>query len=170
MKTFISLFAVIATMCATAGCGYHLADSSYLQDEVSRVGVRIFENHSSESGAGISFTDELIREVTEKSITRVVDPADAGWVISGTIQAITFATLSRSSTEDVTERKVTARVDVALLRPGGEVVWSVKDFQADESYTVASDTIDDEANKAEAVDTIAERVAERLVSQMMSNF
>lgn len=155
---------------AAAGCGYRLAGGGYLNEGVTRVAVAVFENKSAESRAGVSFTNELIREITEKSDTQVVDASGATRVIEGTITSITFSTLSRASTETVTERRVTAVVDVKLTGPDGDILWSVKGFSANESYTVAADTVNDEANKREAVDKIAERMAERLVSQMMSNF
>ncbi len=152
------------------GCGYQLAGGGFIQDDVTRVSVAIFENKSTESRAGISFTNELIREITAKTDTIVVDAANATRKISGIVQSITFSTLSRSSSEDVTERQVNARVDVVLTGGGGKILWSVKNFSATESYEVSSSTVDDDANKREAVDLIAERVAERLVSQMTNNF
>ncbi len=155
---------------AAAGCGYKLAGGGYIRDDVTRVAVAVFENNSSESRAGVTFTNELIREITAKSDTQVVDESNSTRVITGVVKSITFSTLSRSSTEDVTERRVTAVVDVKLSGPDGEILWSIKGLSANESYTVEDDTVDDEANKSEAVDTIAERVAERLVSQMQSNF
>ncbi len=161
---------MVGVMAVVAGCGYRLAGGGYLNETVTRVAVDVFENNSSESRAGISFTNELVTEIIQKSDTEVVDQSKTTRVIIGTIKAITFSTLSRSSTEDVTERQVTAVVDVRLVGPDDEIIWSVKDFSAKESYTVADDTVNDEANKSEAVDTIAERVAERLVSQMLSSF
>ncbi len=141
-----------------------------MDDNVTRVAVELFENKSSESRAGISFTNELIREIQTKTDTEVVDVAKSTRKISGTIKAITFATLSRSNTETVVERQVTAVMDVKLMGPDGEILWSVKDFSANESYEVAPSTVGDETNKREAVDKIALRSAERLVSQMMNNF
>ena len=152
------------------GCGYRLAGGGFVYNDVARVSVAIFENKSTESRAGISFTNELIREITAKTDTIVVDAANATRKISGTVQSITFSTLSRSSSEDVTERQVNAKVDVVLTGAGGKILWSVKNFSANESYEVSSSTVDDDANKREAVDLIAERVAERLISQMTNDF
>ena len=153
-----------------SGCGYSLVGGGYLDENVTQVAVELFENKSSESRAGISFTNELIREIQTKTDTEVVDVAKSTRKISGTIKAITFATLSRSNTETVVERQVTAVMDVKLVGPDGGIIWSVKDFSANESYQVSSNTVGDEANKREAVDKIALRSAERIVSQMMSNF
>ncbi len=153
-----------------SACGYRLAGGGLINNDVARVSVAIFGNKTSESRAGISFTNELIREITAKTDTIVVGADSATRKITGTVQSITFSTLSRSSSEDVTEREVTAMVDVVLTDAGGKVLWSVKSFSASESYKVSSSGVDDEANKREAVDLIAERVAERLVSQMTNDF
>ena len=152
------------------GCGYRLVGGSFINNDVNRVSVAIFENKSIESRAGISFTNELIREITAKTDTIVLGAGSTTHKISGTVQSITFSTLSRSSSEDVTERQVNAKVDVVLTGAGGKILWSVKNFSATESYQVSSSSVDDEANKREAVDLIAERVAERLVSQMTNDF
>lgn len=161
---------IISFLMIGTGCGYRLAGGGFIHNDVTRVSVSIFENKSTESRAGISFTNELIREITAKTDTIVVDAGNATQKISGTVQSITFSTLSRSSSEDVTERQVNARIDVVLTGAGGKILWSVKNFSATESYEVSSSTVDDEANKREAVDLIAERVAERVVSQMTNNF
>ncbi|MCG8550839.1 MAG: LPS assembly lipoprotein LptE [Desulfobacterales bacterium] len=153
-----------------SACGYRLAGGGLINNDVARVSVAIFDNKTSESRAGISFTNELIREITAKTDTVVVGADNATRKITGTVQSITFSTLSRSSSEDVTEREVKAMVDVVLTGAGGRILWSVKSFSATESYKVSNSGVNDEANKREAVDLIAERVAERLVSQMTNDF
>ena len=153
-----------------SACGYHLEGGGPVHPGVTRVGVTVFTNRSAHTHAGIDFTNELIREIQDRTDTTVVDPADAAYLINGKITSITFATLSRSSTETVTERRVTAVVDVQLLSPDKKVIWSVNHFSAVESFSVGSDNIDDEANIRKALEIIAERMAERLVSQMSANF
>lgn len=170
MKQLKWVIAGLLMVVAGAGCGYHLAGGGYLNGTVTRVAVDVFENNSSEPRAGVSFTNELIQEIGVKSDTQVVDGVKAGRLITGTVKSITFSALSRSSSTEVTERQVTAVVDVKLTDAQGDILWSVKDFSARESYTTNDDSEDDDANKGEALDTIANRVAERLVSRMMNNF
>lgn len=153
-----------------AGCGYHLEGGGYINEDVTRVAVDVFENKSSETRAGMSFTNQLIREIQAKTDTAVVDSAKAAFKIVGSVNAITFSALARVTTETVVERKVTALVDVQLTGPDGEILWSVKNLSSKESYTVDPNKVDDEANKREAVEKIALRSAERVVSQMMTNF
>lgn len=153
-----------------AGCGYRLAGGGYLNEDITRVAVDVFENNSSEARAGMSFTNELVREILARTDTVVVDADKATRRITGIIKGITFSTLSRTSTETVDERQVTAVLDVKIVDSEGKILWSVKDFSATESYQTASSVVDDEANKRQAVEAIAVRVAERLVNRMMSNF
>lgn len=152
------------------GCGYRLEGGGYLNDDVTRVAVDVFENKSSESRAGTSFTNELVREILQKTDTQVVDSDHTLRVIKGVVKAITFSTLSRASTESVVERLVTARVDIKLVGAGDEILWSVKDLSSSESYTVDPDKVGDEQSKQEAVDKIARRMAEQVVGRMMTNF
>lgn len=153
-----------------AGCGYHLEGGGYINEDVTRVAVAVFENKSSETRAGMSFTNQLIQEIQAKTDTVVVDSDKATRKITGTVNAITFSALSRTTSETVVERRVTALVDVQLTGPDGEILWSVKNLSSKESYTVDPNKVDDEANKREAVEKIALRSAEQVVSQVMTNF
>jgi len=174
MKKCIAWLVTASVLMIAPGCGYRLEGGGFIHNDVTRVAVAIFENKSTESRAGVSFTNELIREITAKTDTIVVDAGNATRKVTGTVRSITFSALSRSSSEDVTEREVTAKVDVVLTGAQGKILWSVKNFLATESYQVSDKvsgtTVDDEANKREAVDLIAERVAERLVSLMTNDF
>jgi len=153
-----------------SGCGYRLEGGGYIHPGVSRVGVEMFENKSGQTRAGIDFTNELIQKIQEITDTQVVDPDKATRRIKGVIKAITFSTLSRSSTQTVTERRVRAVVDVQLVDQDSKVLWSVSNFSATESYFVAADTIEDDANMYEAIRVISERVADRIISQMSADF
>lgn len=153
-----------------ASCGYRFEGGGYIHNNVTRVSMKVMENKTSETIAGIAFTNALIREILQKTDTKVVDESEATAVFEGTIKAITFASLSRSTTESVIERRVSAVVDLKLLNKDGDVIWSVKDFSANEEYTVSKDKITDESNKREAVEKIATRTAEKLISKMLTNF
>jgi hypothetical protein len=153
-----------------ASWGDQFEGGGYIHQDVTRVAVTILKNNSSETGAGIAFTNALIEEILERTDTTVVDPSQATVVLEGTIKAITFSILSRSTTESVVDRRVWGTIDVKLMRTDGEVIWSVKDFTSHEDYTVSEDKVEDEQNISEAVDKIAIRTAEKLVSKLMTNF
>jgi outer membrane lipopolysaccharide assembly protein LptE/RlpB len=166
----VRFLAGVAMVLMLSACGYRLEGGGLVHPGVSRVGVTVFTNRTAQTHAGIDFTNELIREIQDRTETRVVDPDKAAYLIEGTVTAITFSTLSRSSTENVTERRVRAMVDVQLLSPDKTVIWSVSQFSEMESYNVGSDRIDDDTNIRQALEVIAERMAERIVSQMSADF
>ena len=168
-KSILSVFLAIFIL-AGPSCGYRFEGGGYLKESVRRVAVSIFENRTNESGAGFTFANALIQEITEKTDTRVVDPEMAEAVIKGTITAITFSTLSRSTSESVVEREVTAILDVKMVDSSGEILWSIKKLVSTDDYKVAEDQLSDDANKRSAVEQIASRCAEKIVSRLLINF
>ena len=169
MKQFKILFLVLILALISA-CGYHLQGGGYLNDDITRVYVKVFENKSSETGAGVLFTNALVEEIIRVTDTKVVKESLADFVIEAQVNSITFSILSRSTTDAVTERRATASVDLKIKDKNNDTVWSVKDFKSNEDYTVSDDNVLDESNKREAIDKVAVRSAEQLVSRMLSNF
>ena len=162
--------ALCGVMLCVSACGYRFEGGGYLDDNIVRVAVEMFENRSSESSAGILFTNELIREIQKTSDTRVVDEEEAEAVIRAVVKSITFSALSRTSSETVYERRVSATVDLKLVSSSGELLWSIKDFFFDDSYQVSGSAAEDDSNRSAALTTIAERSAELLVGKMLTNF
>lgn len=170
MKKNIHILVAALILATGFACGYRLEGGGYIKENITQVAVEVFENKTSRTRAGLAFTNELIREILEKTDTRVVDSSRTVRRIVGTVKAIHFATLSRSSTQRVVERRVTAVLDLRLLGLDNEILWSVKDFSSHEDYFVAEDQMDDEGSIRDAVDKIAARCAEKLVSRMRVNF
>ena len=135
-----------------------------------RSAVKVLVNNTSETGADVIFTNALIREILQKTDTKVVDEATATAVIEGTIKSVTFAALSRTTVESVIERGISATMDIQMVNKDGEVIWSAVNLSSTESYTTSRDIAADEGNKGTALEKIATRSAERIVSRMLSNF
>ena len=153
-----------------AACGYQLEGGGYINKDVTRVAVKVLVNNTSETGADVIFTNALIREILQKTDTKVVDEATATAVIEGTIKSVTFAALSRTTVESVIERGISATMDIQMVNKDGEVIWSAVNLSSTESYTTSRDIAADEGNKGTALEKIATRSAERIVSRMLSNF
>ncbi len=151
-------------------CGYKFDGGGYVNDKVSLIAVKVLDNDTSETNAQVAFTNALIQEIIEKSDSKVVDLDDAQAYLHGRINSITFATLSRTTTENVVERRVYANIDLKLVDQNGEVLWSVKNFSSDEEYSVSADKVADESNISEAIEKIAQRTAEMIVSRLLDNF
>ncbi len=152
-------------------CGYQFEGGGYLNSDVTHVAVEMMDNKSSASGAGVAFTNALIKEIMEKTDTKLVDDATkAVAVLKGRVNSITFATLSRSTTESVVDRRISAKVDMQLVDKDGQIVWSVKNLITREDYKVSDFKIADNSNKKDAVVKIATRNAEKAIIRMMNKF
>lgn len=166
----IQLMSYICVIVFFAACGYQFEGGGWVNQNLKRVAVKPLENASAETGAGVAFTNAIIREILTKTQTRVVDESVADAVFEGKIKSITFATLSRTTAETVNERRVQAVVSLKLVDKNGKVLWSVTDFMTDEDYAVNSNQIMDESNKRLAVNKIADRIAEKIISKTQIDF
>jgi len=166
LKLILSVLLFVLT-----SCGYQFQGGGYLNSDITHVAVEMMDNKSSATGAGVAFTNALIKEIVEKTDTKLVDDATkADAVLKGRVNSITFATLSRSTTESVVERRISAKVDMQLVDKDGQIVWSVKNLTSRDEYKVSEDKITDDSNKKDAVLKIATRNAEKAVIRMMNKF
>ncbi len=162
----LSLSTCLALMCMVCACGYRLEGSAPVHPEIMRVAVKVLDNKSTETGADILFTNALIREIQQKSDTRVVDVETADAVLEGTIKSVTFDVVSRSTIESVSERRVWVTLDLWMRSRDGKTIWSAPNFSLKEDYFVS----DDRDGRTTAMGKIASKSAERLVLRMISHF
>ena len=153
-----------------SACGYKLKTSGLLPGNTRSVSVHVFRNKSTYSGAQSQFTNALIREILLSTQTRVADPGKASVVIDGSIDSLTFSGLSRTSSDEVLERRVTAVVSLTMKDNDGQVVWQLRRFRGVEEATVSSENASDEASKKEAIETAFAKMAQKIVSQMLDDF
>jgi len=167
-KSLIAIISVLFFL--LPGCGYRLSGGGVLPGNVTRVSVSMFQNQSFETGAETIFTSALIRTLVEKTDARIVARKEADAVITSTIKSITMGALTRTSGDAVIERLVGAVLDLYMVNKEGETIWSVRNFSQTEVYTVSSINASDEAAKREALEKIADRISERIISKMRDNF
>ncbi len=166
LKLILSVLLFVVT-----SCGYQFEGGGYLNSDVTQVVVVMMDNKSQATGAGVVFTNTLIKEILEKSDTKIVkDTTKAVAVLKGRINSITFATLSRTTTESVVARRISANVDMQLVDKDGQIVWSVKNLTSREEYQVSKAKVADDSHKRDAVVKIAKRNAEKVVLRMMNKF
>jgi outer membrane lipopolysaccharide assembly protein LptE/RlpB len=166
LKLILSVLLFVLT-----SCGYQFEGGGYLNSDVTHVAVEMMDNKSSATGAGVAFTNALIKEIVLKTDTKLVDDATkADAVLKGRVNSITFATLSRSTTESVVERRISANVDMQLVDKDGQIVWSVKNLTTRKEYKVSDFNIADDSNKKDALVWISTRNAEKAIIRMVNKF
>ena len=148
------------------GCGYHIQGNTSLPTGIKAVHVTLFENRSGESGAENTFTNAFIKELLMKTNAQVTDESHARGFITGIIRSISVGDLTRSSDDAVLQGQVRATMDLSMADDKGHVVWEVKGYSDNKVYTASSSNVTDESAKREAVEEIANRLSEKLVSAM----
>ncbi|MBF0301797.1 MAG: hypothetical protein HQK73_02045 [Desulfamplus sp.] len=185
------IFAVLIALSFTiilSSCGYTLQGGGKLTGNVKSVSVMIFQNKSSESGAEVIFTNALIEELMRSSSVRVVESGrfiakdkinskqdnqqinDVDAVIHGTIVSISFDALARTSEDVVYKRGLNAVVNVQMKSRNGDILFSLNNFTESESYSVTHSNLIDESVLKSTLETVADRFARRVVSQMTDDF
>ena len=168
-QVIICLILLLASL-AGAGCGYRFAGGGKFPGNVHRLFVDMLENRTAETGIENTFTNDLIYEITrrKKVVLTGADRAEA--VLSGTIKALTIETISHRGTMTSLERRVTVTVDLGLVKPDGETVWSARNVAENEEYAVSADKSTTEQNRRNAILALSKRLAENIYRRLTEDF
>lgn len=171
-KNLFSSGMMIFLMAMLAACGYHFAGGGSFPAGVTRIYITMLENRSSEAGIESTFTGDLMYEFTRNRKSAIADDREsAEAVLSGTISRISTANISRSSISTALERRVIVTLNLRLISPDGQVIWSSGDIVEDEDYIVVSEnkTATDH-NKRKALLEVSRKMAEAAFSRMTDDF
>jgi len=164
------LFALIATGLLT-GCGYRLAGRGELPGNTQTISVRMLENRSSETGVETLITNALINELNRRRRGSVVNADRADAVLAGTIESITWDTVSHSGINTASERRVYATISLTLTDRSGKVLWKRTGLTGEQAYTVVNDNKSaTEFNRRQAISILAGQVAENVYRRLTDNF
>jgi outer membrane lipopolysaccharide assembly protein LptE/RlpB len=166
----IGLAAVLAA--GLAGCGYNFrGKTNNLPADVRTIAVPVFENHTGETRIESIFTDEVIFQFTRSQIVRVVDESRADAVLRGIISRAEVEDVALSAQETSQERRITITVKAWLSRTSdGTVLWRRPALKQQRTYQVAGSPIATESNKIQAVEELAETMAQTLHDSVFENF
>ena len=164
-----AIVALVVLLVGT-GCGYHLKGMGLAAPEgVQTIAVAVLENKTSESGIETVFAGDLAYEFTRSKLLRVVDSGTADAVLSGRIVSLNVDTISHTANYESDERRVTVILDMGLKRADGQVLWSDRAISDQEVFKV-SDKLTTESNRRAAIETLSERVAERVHNRILQSF
>lgn len=155
---------------SVSACGYQFSSAGKLVGNVTDVNVAMFENESAETGAETIFSNAFIGELVRRSGADVVDKKRAEAFITARITSINIGALTRTSDDEVLERRVTAVVDLKMVTRQGEVLFSVKGFSEDDEYSVSHSNVSDDFSRRTAIEKIAVSFAEKMVSRLKDDF
>ena len=163
---------VLAVFVVLAGCGYDFKGAGLTAPvDVRTIAVTILENRTSESGIETVFTGDLTYEFTRSKVLRVGDKNTADAVLSGSIASLTVDTISHTASYASDERRVTVTLNLALRRADGKVIWSDTALSDREVFRVdSSDKLETQSKRRAAIETISERLAEKIHNRILHDF
>lgn len=166
------VFAVVLLLMSTlAGCGYQVVGRGSLPGGIQTLAVRILENRSSETGVETTFTNALINELNRRRRGSVVDMNRADGILEGTIESLSWGTVSRTGTNTAAERRVYAQLSLTLTDGQGNVLWQRSGISAEQAYTVVDgNKTATENNRRQAIGTLSGQMAENVYRRLTDNF
>ena len=167
MKKFLSILFVILL----GGCGYQLAGKkTHLPPGVSSVAIPVLVNKTLEPGIEIPFTRAFLREFIQDGRIKVVDRREADAIIEGIIKSFYILSVSYDKSGYALEYQTVVIMDITLKKRDGEILWQEKDLLERAWYRTSPSVIATEDNKNNAIQQIAQSLAERIRNRVFYNF
>ncbi len=151
-------------------CGYRMAGSGNLPAGLEHFAVHVLENRTSETGLELVFTNALVNEFNRRRPGTIVNSQEAPAFLDGTIVSLGWNTIARSGPVTALERQVYAIMSVAFTDRQGHVIWQSGPIRGMQAYRVTRDDSDADGNKRQAINQLAERLAEDILLRMTTNF
>jgi outer membrane lipopolysaccharide assembly protein LptE/RlpB len=162
-----------AILILTGGCGYALVgQGSSLPENIRVVEFTTLENRTQRVGLEQRLSAEIARELASRGRFRVqataagADAALTGAVLGFNLFPVSFDSQGRATDYQV---QITARVALKAI-PGGELIWEnpAFTFRGNYEYNASAATFVDREN--DAIDRVADRFAQSLVTSMLEGF
>jgi outer membrane lipopolysaccharide assembly protein LptE/RlpB len=160
---------IFITIFLTA-CGYHFAGSGNLPAGVETIAVNILKNRTSETGLENVITNDLINEFIRKGRTVEKNSKKADAVLSGVIESSRITTISRKEQQSAIARQIQITVNLKLTRSDNRVIWSASGISDYEAYNVGQNKQDADIHKQRAIETLSERLSEKVYNRLTENF
>lgn len=104
-----------------------------------------------------------------RSLRLEADPAQADYLLSGTIEAVSNPATAFNSNDRATTLKTWVRVTYRLLdRSSGKTIWEINDTVRERNYQAGDNSVRNRSNKEEALGVIAEEVAEQIYLKVIA--
>ncbi len=168
----VSATTVFLTL-AAAGCGYKLVGtSSTLPASIRVIRFQTLTNQTSRVGVEQRLSSEIAKELASRgrfSVQTEAAGADAdlsGTVIGFDLYPVAFDASGRAREYQV---RITARVSFKTL-PEEKILWENAAFAFQDNYSFSTTAITYVDRENEAIDRVAGRFAESLVSNLLEGF
>ena len=167
------LAAALAGLALAGGCGYSLVgQGSSLPENIKVVEFTTLENLTQRVGLEQRLSGEIARELASRGRFRVqATAAGADAVLSGAVLAFNLFPVAFDSQGRATDYQVqiTARVSLKAL-PDETPIWENPAFTFRDNYQFNATAATYVDRENEAIDRVADRFAQSLVTSMLEGF
>jgi outer membrane lipopolysaccharide assembly protein LptE/RlpB len=156
-----------------AGCGYNLVGrASNLPADVREVYVRPFANQTPRAQAEQLLTQAIADEMVTRQRLRVVGaPEEADAELAGTVTGFGVTPVTFDPNGRATEYEISITAQVEFRRQGSdEILWSSDHYLFRENYPVDLTETGYFDQENLAIERVAERFAETLVTDLLEGF
>jgi len=165
-----ALWIILVLWVVFSACGYRFAGSGSLPAGIKTISITIFENRTAETGLENIVTNDLIYEVIRSKEVALIHKDKAEADLSGVIVSTQTGSISRSSVDTSTERRVTVTLNLKLTNTSGIIIWSAKGVAESEAYVVEDDKQGTEQNRRDAISKASKRLAENIYNRLKEDF
>jgi outer membrane lipopolysaccharide assembly protein LptE/RlpB len=156
------------------GCGYSLVGrASNLPADVREILIRPLENQTPRSQVEQFLTSAIADElVTRQRFAVVQSEAEADAVLSGAVTGFTVTPVTFDADGRATEYEITVVARMSFRRTGAEgaVLWSNERYAFRENYKVEVSETGYFDQEDTAIEEVADRFAETMVSDLLEGF
>jgi outer membrane lipopolysaccharide assembly protein LptE/RlpB len=154
-----------------SGCGYKLAGrETHLPPGVGSVAIPTLVNQTLEPGIEIVFTQAFLNEFIKDRRVQVVDRREADSIFEGVIKSLVILSVSYDKSGFALEYQTIVTMDITLKKQNGEILWKEKDLMERAWYRTNPSVIGNEDNRVNAIQQVAQSLAERILNRFYYNF
>jgi len=165
------LLLLLLSLACLWGCGYRLAGKeTHVPPGVRSVAIPTLVNQTLEPGIEIVFTQAFLKEFIKDRRVRVVDRREADSIFEGVIKSLIILSVSYDKSGYALEYQTIVMMDITLKRQNGEVLWKEKDLIERAWYRTNPTVIGNEDNRVNAIQKVAQSLAERVLNRFYYNF
>ena len=134
--------ALVLSLAALAGCGYHLAGGKLsLPEDVRSVSIGTISNHSREHGMEKTLAFAMEREILERGQLRM-EESGGDALLSGTIRDVTVRPVAYDANDLAVQYEIAMVIDLTLTRQrDGRVLWHVSRLREIDEYSTNANVV-----------------------------
>ncbi len=158
-----------------ASCGYTLVGkaNNLLAPTVHTVQVPAFVNHTTRVELEQRVTQAVAEEFVSRGRLKLVNaPADADVILRGSIDSFGIFPVSFNAQGRATQYQISITANIVLVdhRADDKVLWKNDQYRFAENYQVNAESTDALTEETRAINEIALRFAESLVTNLLEGF